>query len=900
MTPIEIAPSFALSRAPAAPRTVVPANPFIEFPRAEIESSLSARFEKIVHLYANKRALKTERGEMTYQEFNRAANRLAHAIVASIGTASEPIVLLLQDRADALTGMFAALKANKFYAPIEADTPAARIVPLLADLNSRLIVTDSANAARMKALAGDATRVLNVTALDPELETKNLGLTISPYSLSSVLYTSGSTGKPKGVMRDHRSVLHNVYIQTNLLHLSAEDCTLLLESPSFSAASSRIFGALLNGGSLYATNVRAEGLGHLAALIEHEGITSFHALPSLYRHIIALLDAARAPYFPQVRLINLSGEAILKKDIEAYKKLFAEDCIVRISLASTEVQSFAVSLIDKNTPLTRSVMPVGYVLEDYRVRLADEQGNPVGFDTPGEIVVSGQFLARGYWRDPELTARVFSSPDGQERTYHTGDIGRMRPDGLLEHLGRKDFQVKIRGFRVETEEIQAALCEHPFVSEAAIVARENERGEKILAAYVVPARRATLVPNAMRAYLRTKLPEYMVPTAFVTLEQLPMTSTGKLDRAALPAPPRSSAGREVAPTAPTDDIDKWLVSLWQTVLGVPRVGTRDDFFELGGESLHAARIVAEIQIKYGKRLLPSLFVRAPTIEALAQLIRQEVRYVETSLVVPLQPHGTKSPLFFTHGFGGGVIDYELTARLLDDDRPVYGILAATDEGFAPNFETMVGRSVRELRAMQPQGPYYLAGYSYGGAVAFEMAQQLMAQGQEVAYLAMLDYSVPRWHNHAFQWNRHYLIALAKNFPLWADEFLKLGPRGMGLRIRRKARRLVRLLSHDASDPYDPSLIVDQIKDVDAEKRAFMEYESRLLRAYRPRPYPGKMITIAAAAQSLFGPYDRRLGWERFAQEGVVSYVSTGSHNTLLQDVNAPALAHQLRESLRNV
>lgn len=877
-------------------RRVEPTNPFVEFPRDEIEHTIPGRFEGIVRSFPARRAVKSAQGEWTYGQLNRAANSLAHAIVTDCGIDPEPIVLLIQNRVSVIVAMFAALKANKFYAPLETDLPDARLTSILEDLGAPMVVTDSANASRVRGLTNGTVRVLSVETLDGRSSTDDLGLSIPADAISSILYTSGSTGKPKGVVRDHRSVLHGVWWQTNRLHQSQSDCTLLFESPTFSAAAARIFGALLNGGSIVVANVREEGLGNLVSMIEREGITNFHLMPSLYRHIIALLDVSQAPYFPNVRLLSLTGETILRQDVEAYQRFFSDDCLLRVSLASTETQAFTLNLMDKSTALTSNIVPVGYPVDDYEVRLVDDRGASVGFDMPGEILVSSPFIARGYWRDTEQTDRAFAVLPSGVREYRTGDMGRMRQDGMLEHSGRKDFQVKIRGFRVETNEIQVALCEHPKVLEAAIVLRENGAGDKSIVAYVVPMAGEILVPNAMRAYLRTKLPDYMIPSRFVTLERLPLTQWGKLDRSALPEPSDTGSTEHMAWAAPTDETSAWLVNLWQTVLGVTPIGVNDDFFSLGGESLHAARIAAEIQNKYGRTISPTVFVEAPTIKLLSRLVQGDWRVEEESLIVPLQPNGKKAPLFLLHGFGGGVIDYAPMARLLDPDRPVFGVLAATKDA-APDFETMVARSVREVRAVRPRGPYYLGGYSYGGAVAFEIAQQLMAAGEEVGLLAMLDYTAPVRGSRPWRFNRGYMLDLARNFPRWAAEFLGLGPRGMALRVQRKARRLIRRLAGDKSISYDPSEIVDEIRNVDTEKRAFMEYESRLLRAYRPRLYPGRVTVIRACARPLFGPFDPELGWKELARGGVVSYETAGSHNSLLKESNAPMLAEQLCKSL---
>lgn len=874
---------------------VSPAVPFLEFTPSDLEQSVPARFEQIVQKHPQRPAFKTSARVLTYDGLNRAANGLARTLLARRGSESEPVALVLPDRTDAIIGILGVLKAGKFYASLDPETPDAHLEVLLRDLDAALIVTDMENVARLRTLVQGTSEIVNIDALDGNASEANVGLLISPDAIQAVVYTSGSTGTPKGVVHNHRSVLHSVAMHTNYLHMNADDRTLVLGSPVFNAATAKIYATILNGGLVYATDVRRDGIGDLAALIAREEITNFHAVPSLFRQIIALFDRARAPFFPTMRLVCLSGEAVLKTDIDAYKTFFPVDCIARVSLGTTETHAFTFYLLDKNTPITQRIVPVGYVLDGYQVTLLDEQGEPVGEDTPGELVVQSRFIAEGYWRQPELTERMFTALPSGERAYRTGDLGRMNRDGLVEHLGRKDLQLKIRGFRVEPDEIQAVLLEHSDIRDAAVVARENDQGSRSLAAYVVPAPGAALAASAMRAYLKTRLPDYMIPSMFVILTKLPTTANGKLDRSQLPIPvdTRPAVSRDTG----EDEIAALLVTLWQAVLGVSNVGVRDDFFDLGGESLHAARIVAEIDKRFRVKFQPTIFVEASTPGQLAVLIREGTRAPAESLIVPLVPEGSKAPLFFAPGYGGGVVDYAPAAQLLHADRPVYGIRAAAEEEFDPDFETMVQRYVQELRTFQPQGPYLIGGYSYGGAVAYEMAQQLMAQGEHVSYLLLLDYWANEWRKQPRKFNIAFARGFINNFPFWLDEFLELGPRGMRLRIQRKIRVISYRLRGEDPLMVRPEDIVDDIGNVDAAKLAFMAHESRIFRRYTTRPYPGRITVVSARAQSLFGPFDPDLGWERYAPGRVQVLVIPSSHNTLLKQANAPALASLIRASL---
>ena len=608
---------------PALPgRRVRPTNDFIEFRNEEVEQSVPARFEEQVRRHSTRLAVKTRGEALTYDALNRAANRVASAILARRReTGAEPVALLLEQGAQAIAAMLGVLKAGKIHVGLDPAHPRARTDLALENAQPGLLVTNRKHLPLAQELGRGALATLNLDELDPRTSDANPGLSISPDQLAYILYTSGSTGTPKGVVHTHRNLLHDCRNRTNLFHISADDrCSLL--SFGTGQAIKNIFTVLLNGAALYPLNVTEEGATHLAGWLIREEISVYESSASLFRSLCEALTGQEQ--FPQLRLIRLGSEAISRKDVELYRTHFSAGCILVNLLASVEAGSLRCYLIDKETPLTGDLVPVGHAVEDIEVLLLDDAGEEVGCNRVGEIVVRSRYLSPGYWRRPDLTQVAFPpSPEGgPERTYHTGDLGRMRPDGCLEYLGRKDFQAKIRGYRVEVGEIEMALLTLESVRAAVVTAREDVPGQRRLVAYVVPSAVPGPTVRELRATLAPKLSDFAMPSAFVMLDALPVLPNGKVNRSALPAPGPARPELETPLVPPRTPVEETLAEIWAEVLGVDRVGIRDHFLELGGNSLQASRLVVRIIRAFGVELpLPALY-QAATVEEMAAVIAQ--------------------------------------------------------------------------------------------------------------------------------------------------------------------------------------------------------------------------------------------------------------------------------------
>ncbi|MCA9918630.1 MAG: amino acid adenylation domain-containing protein, partial [Anaerolineales bacterium] len=498
-----------------ADRCYHPQNGFVPFARNEIEQSVNGRFEKQVARDPNHLAVVTEGQQYTYDQLNRAANRLARLILAKCGADSAPVALLLEHGMPTVMAIFGALKAGKIYVALDPAFPEARTRYIVADSQAQLIVTNTANYAAAAALAQDESLLLNIDQISADVADDNLNLDISPDSIAYIIYTSGSTGQPKGVYQSHRNLLHNIMQYTNTLHLSPLDRLTLLYSCSVNGSLRDIFGALLNGASLHTFDVKTKGLADLAQWMQDEAITFYHSVPTVFRHFIDSLMGGET--FPHLRLIRFGGERVPAQYINWYKQFFPDHCILYAGMGATETSTTRQCFIDKETIIHDSVVPTGYAVAERPILLLDENGRPVPEGEVGVITVKSRYLALGYWRRPDLTQEKFyPDPDGSDaRLYVTGDLGRILADGRLIHMGREDAQVKIRGHRVELAEVEQTLLKHPGVKEAAVAAHPNGQNGHYLAAYAVVHPGENVTTTELHKFFKNNVPDYMMPTAFV-------------------------------------------------------------------------------------------------------------------------------------------------------------------------------------------------------------------------------------------------------------------------------------------------------------------------------------------------------------------------------------------------
>jgi pimeloyl-ACP methyl ester carboxylesterase len=529
---------------------------------------------------------------------------------------------------------------------------------------------------------------------------------------------------------------------------------------------------------------------------------------------------------------------------------------------------------------------IGRPMTNRRAYILDRHRRPVPVGVTGELYVAGEGLARGYFGRPDLTAERFvsGSEAGEERMYRTGDLCRWLPDGRIFYLGRADHQVKVRGFRIEPGEIEAALGRHPGVRECVVVAREDGRGEKQLVAYIATDQGGGPAPGELRDLAGRFVPKYMVPTVFVRLPQLPRTLNGKIDRKSLPAPAPTDYGHSREYVGPRTVVEHRLAAIWEDVLATKRVGIRDSFFEIGGQSLLALRLFTKISSTFGKDLPLSTLFECPTIEQLARRI-EERSAVTYSRLTPIQPNGSKPPLFCVHGGRGGTLFLHTVATLVDQDRPFFGIEPEGLDGREmrhKTIESVAASYVAEIRKVQPRGPYYLGGYCFGGIVAFEMAQQLLRSGEQIAALVLLTAPL------RFGGRRRQEAESPKQpeqTPVGPIGWIRegIGWRSRLWRVRWKKLRLRLFFSLGRRIP--------QSERGDYVARNLYEAEKR----YRPEPYPGTLVLIRSSRMRQLGP---DFGWDGLArrvEHRVVGESEFEDRRELFQDPLAEITARELRE-----
>ncbi|MCA1993216.1 MAG: AMP-binding protein, partial [Coleofasciculus sp. S288] len=598
-----------------------------------------------------------------------------------------------------------------------------------------------------------------------------------------------------------------------------------------------------------------------------------------------------------LRFIVLSGELTSCQLYKKLRNLFQDKVRFFNVYGQTETIGNCAYAVPEEFDAEQGYLPVGYPYPHNKAYILDEDLQPVLPGEIGELHMAGGCLARGYLNRPDLNAEKFiSNPfvenitsESFDQLFKTGDLARYLPDGAIELLTRVDFQVKLRGMRVELGEIESALEQYSGIKQAVVVAREDIPGEKRLVAYAVPEFHSeeiisNVLSRELRRFLEQKLPDYMVPSAFVFLDTLPLTPNGKLDRLSLPAPIQDNSDPNRAFAAPQDDLELQLTQIWEKLLGVQSIGIKDDFFELGGNSLLAVQLVTEIQKISGTNLPLTALLEASTVEQMANILRQPIQ-TDWPVLVPIRSTGSKKPLFCIHAIGGPVLFYRDLVRYLDPEQPLYGLQSKGLDGKQTpltRVEDMAALYIKEMRTVQPEGPYFIGGHSFGGLIAYEMAQQLHAQGQKVALLAFFDVITPKLAKTSpplLRFVRTHLI----NF--WRTEtkdklnyFMK---RVKWYQLRKEVRK----------NEYKEHLQKQKVNAIPMLHVLDTNYQASM--SYEPKTYPGKVTVFRAMEQSPRSAHDPYMGWGELATGGVESYEIPGSHLNIVEEPNVKFLAEKL-------
>jgi len=859
-------------------------NPVESLPWDTIEVSLPARFERCAEVFRDRPAVVENQTVWTYDQLNRAANRVARTLLAERGQAPEPIAVLFDQGSHFLAGLLGVLKAGKFYVPLDPLFPNTRNDYIMKDSGARLLLTDAKYLPLAKDLSGGQIPVLEIERCGSPADESNPGLSLSPEALGLIIYTSGSTGMPKGVLHNQRTLIHNSIRQHDLMQFTPDDRFSMLYSSSVMGTVRDYTNALLNGAGLHPFDIRAEGLARLVGLLEDHRITIFHTIPSVFRHLGGVLD--RNSQLNSLRFVILGGETLLRADFEIFRRNFPATCRLFTGLGMTETGTIRRNVLSTHTIVEGPVVPLGYPLRDIEIQLLDEEGMPVKAGEVGEITVCSPYIALEYWQKPEETRAVFSRDSRQEnvRIFRTGDLGEQHPDGTLVHRGRKDYQIKVRGFRIELEEIESTVLETGLARDAVVIGHDIKPGDKRLVAYIVPAAGNKNVADKLRLYLNDLLPDHMVPALFIELEELPRTPNGKADRQALPPPDFGNLADDQE--LPCDAVEAALVDLWKEVLSTDHVGVEDNFFDLGGDSLLASAMFIEIEKRFGRLYPLSMLVEKRTIRQLAEVLRDPGSGITHSLVA-VKARGSRPPLFIIPGGYGDVLYLRALARHIHPDQPIYGLQAAGKEGkrqYFQRIEETAAQYLMEIAEVQPHGPFLLAGHSFGGYVAIEIARLLKKRNEPVALLAMLDTYPPGERKQA-PFRDRIMIHLENLHPLSGRQKLAYA--------RERLDNLILRLSRN------PLLAGYFHKAGPLTERA-VSY-SRVARfSYTPAPYPGTLTLFKASERPWYMTWDPMEAWPKYIAGDIQILPVPGRHDSILFEPYVKDLAAALDRRIEQV
>ena len=822
---------------------------------------------------------------LTYGELSDRVLTVAHQLREKGARPNELIAIVMEKGWEQVVATLAILTAGSAYVPIDPELPEQRRSYLCAEAEVRWILTQSKFEESLN--WPENIERLWVDAIEPTPSCPLLEPQQTAEDLAYVIYTSGSTGLPKGVAIEHRGAVNTILDINQRFGVTENDRVLAVSSLSFDLSVYDIFGILAAGGTMVAIAPQAtKDPSHWIELIQQHGITLWNSVPALMQ---MLLDytAVRSDFnLSSLRLTLLSGDWI---PLTLPERIQTATGGRVISLGgATEASIWSIFYpIETVDPAWKSI-PYGRPLANQHFYVLDETLEPRPFWVPGQLYIGGIGLAREYWRNQEKTARSFiTHPKPGERLYKTGDLGRYLPDGNIEFIGREDSQVKVNGYRIELGEIEAILQQHPAIKETVVMAMGESGENKQLAAYIVPnldsASGQSLLsateeqtmqesdgsdlqpskvklfdPGKLRWDLQQKLPDYMIPAHYILLDVLPLTPNGKVDRRSLPQPQslQDNSQDQKDYVAPRTQTERLLADIWMEVIKIDKVSIHANFFEIGGDSLLNIQIVTRAS-ESNLELKPQHIFQFPTIAELAVFLEDALvanRPLDFNPLIAIKPSGSKPPLFCIHASTGSGDSFIEMSRYLDYDRPLYALQARGFDGeLKPlsTIEEMAAFYLQAIQTVQPIGPYYLCGWSMGGIVAYEIAQQLVENNLEVEFLGLID--------------------------IMADE------RDLQLELLRK--------THPNADV--------TLQNISQERQniivKLIEINGQAMLRYQLKPFSGKATIFKAKEQPKDTPDSHKLGWDKYVLGEVKLYEIPGNHYSIMNAPNVQILSQKLME-----
>lgn len=810
-----------------------------------------------------------ENQQLTYRELNRRANQLAHHLSGHCGIGPEMLVGICLERSlEMVVGLLGILKTGAAYVPLDPGYPPERLALVLEDAKVSLLLTEHSTLPALRSMILNfkaAIENLKLLCLDSEWESiasafdTNPVVGILPENLAYAIYTSGSTGKPKGVTIPHRALANFLYAMRAAPGLTDNDILLAVTTLSFDIAGLEIYLPLAVGACvvLASREVAADGR-RLPVALENACATVMQATPATWRMLIENGWSGRSG------LKILCGGEALPRELAMQLLERSTELWNMYGPTETTIWSTAGKIENRNATLS-----IGRPIDNTQIYLSDRRGQIVPTGVHGHLHIGGDGLARGYLNRPDLTAEKFiPSPFSHTpgaRIYYTGDLARYLHDGKIDCLGRSDYQVKIRGFRIELGEIESVGAQHPAIAQIVVVANDDASGKRLVA-YFVAKTETIPATNELREFFSTKLPDYMIPAAFVNLAVLPLTPNGKIDRRALPAPEFATAKSDTDYVAPQNLVEELLTEIWEEVLAVNRVGITDNFFELGGHSLLAVRLFVEIERSFHRSLPLASIFKAPTIKQLATLLGEAEMIEDAGCLIALQETGNQPPLFCVSGYEGHTFNFRQLVRHLGQEQPVYGLHYPGLDGRRQPLDTVEAIAtefIPHLQRVQARGPYHLCGLCFGGLVVYEMARQLTQQGYDVASVILLDTIAPGG---------------AQFVPATDDDDVPAA----------------------AEDEAQSFLAADSslARWIAAVRAANIRAHER----YEAKTYPGRVSVFLPKKRREFWQnfiIDPLNGWGQLAQGGVEAYEVGGRHVKWFREPKVQRFAKKMRQCLQN-
>lgn len=833
---------------------------------------------------------------LTYRQLDMASTRLALLLQKRGLVPGSRICIFLDRSPELMVCLLAVLKAGSAYIPLDPVYPAQRLKHVFDNSRPAAVITRSSLQERLPSGEAPILLIDKEPQLTKDTPTRPLSHLPSPADPAYLIYTSGSTGRPKGVQIPHRALVNLLWSMRSQPGISSTDTVVSVTTISFDLVVPDLFLPLICGAKLVFApeQVAADGAA-LLQFIQQQRATWMQATPVTWQ---LLLEAG---WRGNPKLKVMCGGEAMSRNLADNLLAGCNELWNMYGPTETTVWSAALRVQKGQGPV-----PIGPPISNTQFYILDAHGNLVPPGAPGELYIGGDGVALGYFDRPDLTRERFV-PDPfrgipEARLYRTGDIVRMREPGRFEYLGRADHQVKLRGFRIELGEIEAVLLQHPDIVEAVAVLGKSSSGQDVLWAYAVPrqfdASQSERLTEALRSRLAQSLPGYMRPAAVMLLEALPRTPNGKIDRRSLPTPATTAPGKEV--TLPSNEIEAHLAKIWAGLLRQESIDMGADFFDLGGNSLLAARLIIAIEAEFGKRLSLAALFQAPTIRLQAKLLeKNDIREFDFRQVVRLQPNGTKTPIIAIHNTG--VYYYHLSKRL-NADQPLIALQlfdpSIPREKFPQTLEEIAAEYVQLIQQFQPNGPYSLLGWCVGGILAFEVARQLVQNHHEVKLLALIDSWAPGHLSRLPKW-RALLSDYSYRFKLILADWRRVTTYRLGLLEflgkRKSIKKILRRLGYKTTE-YPQVAFEDRNINVANYDTWLFNYLDNVALQYVPKSYPGKATLLCSATEPRGLFLDPKMGWGAFANAIDIAIID-GDHFTMFQGKGLQQMADHISKAV---